>query len=87
MVSVTNDMTDLQVFVRASHRAMYSRVRVRAFSRLMQKLRSGRFEVKFAPTGLRGVLESCVAAVRPAVAAPSDVELFWGDGVPDTVRV
>jgi hypothetical protein len=32
MVSVTNDMTDLQVFVRASHRAMYSLVRVRAFS-------------------------------------------------------
>ncbi len=55
--------------------------------RNMQKLRSGRFEVKFAPTGLRGVLESCVAAVRPTVAAPSDVELFWGDGVPDTVRV
>ena len=43
--------------------------------------------MKLVPTGLRSVLESCVAAVRPAVTAPSDVVLMWGDGVPETVRL
>jgi hypothetical protein len=51
------------------------------------KLRAGHFAVALAPTPLRRVLESCVLAVKPAVARAGDVELVYAPDAPEMVSV
>jgi signal transduction histidine kinase len=61
IVSITNDMTDLN------------------------KLRAGQFSVKCAPTNMRGVLESCICAVGPALQDAADVALLYDANMPEMV--